>query len=104
MDRRDFIRSAAAGMALASAGRASAEDKKPRVGVIGCGWFGNFDLQNLLDVASVEVIGLADSDRNMLADSVKWISERTKQTPVTHKDYHDLLKDRPDIVIVGTPD
>lgn len=103
MDRRDFL-SAACGLALASAGRISAADPKPRVGVIGCGWFGMFDLQNLLDVASVEVVGLVDPDRKMLDDAVKWVEGRGQKKPATYENYREFLKEKPDLVIVGTPD
>src|SRR5215207_495552 len=105
MDRREFLHSATtASVALAAGGRLTAADKLPRVAVIGCGWFGMFDLQNLMDVASVEVVGLADPDRRMLEDAVKYVEGRGQKKPAVFKDYRELLKLKPDIAIVGTPD
>ncbi|MBX7106109.1 MAG: Gfo/Idh/MocA family oxidoreductase [Gemmataceae bacterium] len=103
MNRRDFLCASAASLALAAGGRATA-DPKPRVVVIGCGWFGMFNLQNLLDVASVEVVGLADPDSKMLESAGKWCVERGQKPPRMVKQYKELLADKPDIAIIGTPD
>ena len=73
MNRRDFFHAGAAGLALtaASEGAAAAwqNPKQPRVGLIGCGWYGKCDLLRLLQVAPVEVVALCDVDRNMLTDA-----------------------------------
>src|SRR5436190_24372273 len=103
MNRRDFVRSAAASLALAAGGRATA-DNKPRVAVIGCGWFGMWDLQMLMDVASVEVIGLADADKAMLDKAASWVEGKGQKRQKLVKRYQELLAEKPDIVIVGTPD
>lgn len=103
MDRRDFLRAATASLGLASVGRASS-DVKPRVVVIGCGWFGMFNLQNLMDVSAVKVVGLADPDRQMLDAAVKWCTDRGQPRPRTAAKYSELLADKPDIAIIGTPD
>ncbi len=61
MQRRDFLHSTTAGLALAAGGYfVSAADttKKPRVGLIGCGWYGKCDLLRLIQVAPVEVTAL----------------------------------------------
>src|SRR5687768_1942389 len=102
MDRRDFVRNSAA--VLAPAAWVSAQDKKPRVGVIGCGWFGKFNLEMLMAVAGVEVVGLADVDRKMLDEAAKWVEGKGQKRPATFDDYQTLLREKPDIVIVGTPD
>jgi predicted dehydrogenase len=103
MHRREFLRASAASLALSASGRATA-DAKPRVVVIGCGWFGMWNLQNLMDVASVEVIGLADPDRKMLESASKWCEGRGQKPPRQVKHYRELLAEKPDIAIVGTPD
>ncbi len=110
MNRRDFLRTSAAGLALSSASGFAAEfaDKKPpRVGLIGCGWYGKCDLFRLLQVAPVEVVSLCDVDKKMLAEAAGIVAERqvSKQTPRTFGDYRQMLKEKDlDIVLIATPD
>jgi predicted dehydrogenase len=108
MNRRDFFKTtAAAGVALSAADLAWAEDKPPRVGLIGCGWYGKCSLWRLLQVAPAEVVSLCDVDRNMLAAAADMAAVRqaSKKKPRTYADYRDLLKEKDlDIVMVETPD
>ncbi len=122
MDRRQFLgvggavgvgsALGAAGLALSSFTRPknvhAAEETKPlRVGVIGTGWFGKCDVFRLIQVAPVEVVGICDVDRLMLADAADRIAERqrSKKKPRTHADYRPMLAERDlDIVLVATPD
>jgi predicted dehydrogenase len=109
MNRRDFLHAGAAGLALAAAseGAASQNPKQPRVGLIGCGWYGKCDLFRLLQVAPVEVVALCDVDRNMLTDAADQVAARqvSKRRPRTHADYRQMLSEKDlDIVIVDTPD
>ena len=60
MNRRDFLHASAAGLALPAV---AAERKPPRVGLIGCGWYGKCDLFRLIQVAPVEVVSLCDVDK-----------------------------------------
>ena len=54
MNRRQFIRTGAAGLGAAALGFAQAgSTKAPRVGLIGTGWYGKADLFRLLQVAPV---------------------------------------------------
>jgi myo-inositol 2-dehydrogenase / D-chiro-inositol 1-dehydrogenase len=39
---------------------------KVRVGIVGCGWFGNFHLDNLLKIDGVEIIALVSSNSEKL--------------------------------------
>jgi predicted dehydrogenase len=107
MNRRDFLGAGAAGLAAASAWPAFAADRKPRVGLIGCGWYGKIDLTRLLQVAPVEVVSLCDVDRNMLARAAEIVAARqaSKKKPRTFHDYRDMLKEKDlDVVFVATPD
>ena len=63
MKRREFLQASAA-MAFSLAGGYAQEfaDRKPRVGLIGCGWYGKCDLFRLIQVAPVEVVSLCDVD------------------------------------------
>jgi predicted dehydrogenase len=109
MNRRDFLQAGAAGLALsAAASNLRADDaKKPRVGLIGCGWYGKCDLTQLLHVADVEVVSLCDVDKKMLAEAAEIISQRqkSKKKPRTFGDYREMLKDKDlDMCLVATPD
>jgi len=110
MNRREFLHAGAAGLALSLAGGyhvLGAAGKPPRVGLIGCGWYGKTDLFRLLQVAPVEVVSLCDVDKNMLADAAEQVAGRqaSKKKPRTYGDYRDLLKEKDlDIVLIATPD
>jgi predicted dehydrogenase len=110
MNRRQFLSTSAAGLALsAAAGYAAdpADKKPPRVGLIGCGWYGKSDLFRLIQVAPVEVVSLCDVDKKMLSDAADMVGERqkSKKKPRTYGDYREMLKEKDlDIVLVGTPD
>ncbi len=109
MDRRDFLQAGAAGLALAGSGYhvAAADAKPPRVGLIGCGWYGKCDLCRLIQVAPVDVVSLCDPDKRMLSRAADLIATRqkSKKKPRTYGDYRQMLKEKDlDIVLIGTPD
>ncbi|HEV3022772.1 MAG TPA: Gfo/Idh/MocA family oxidoreductase [Pirellulales bacterium] len=109
MNRREFLQSgAAAGLALSAAGyHVAAAEKSPRVGLIGCGWYGKEDLRRLIQVAPVEVVALCDVDKRMLAEAADLFAQKqvSKKTPKTYGDYRQMLKESGlDICLVGTPD
>jgi predicted dehydrogenase len=108
MNRRQFLGAGAAGLALSQAAEALfADGKPPRVGLIGCGWYGKVDLLRLIQVAPVEVVSLCDVDKKMLAGAADIVAERqkSKKKPRTYADYREMLKEKDlDIVLVGTPD
>lgn len=110
MDRRQFLQTSAAGLALSAAGGqavAYADQKPRRVGLIGCGWYGKGDILRLIQVAPVEVVSLCDVDKNMLAEAAEIIASRQKsgKKPRTYGDYREMLRQKDlDIVEVATPD
>jgi predicted dehydrogenase len=108
MNRRQFLGAGAAGLALSQAAKAFfADGKPPRVGMIGCGWYGKVDLLRLIQVAPVEVVSLCDVDKKMLADAADIVAgrQKSKKKPRTYADYRDMLKEKDlDIVLVATPD
>lgn len=110
MNRRTFLQLSAAGLAYAPFRNHAAElpdQKKLRVGLIGCGWYGKCDLFRLLQVAPVEVVSLCDVDKQMLAEAAEMVAARqvSKNKPRTYADYREMLREKNlDIVIIGTPD
>ena len=120
MNRRDFLKSSTAVLALGSqpwradalakAGRfdVSATAAAPkRVGLIGTGWYGKADLFRLMQVAPVEVVSLCDVDRGCWPTPPTQVAARqlSKKTPRTYSDYREMLKEKDlDIVLIATPD
>jgi predicted dehydrogenase len=109
MNRREFLHAGAAGLALSALGGAYAgfAAKAPRVGLIGCGWYGKCDLFRLIQVAPVEVVSLCDVDKKMLSEAADLVAERqaSKKKPRTYTDYREMLKEKDlDVVEVATPD
>jgi len=108
MNRREFLHTGGAGLALTAAGYTEEfADRKFRVGLIGCGWYGKVDTFRLIQVAPVEDASIFDVDKNMLAEAAELISQRhaSRKKPRTFTDYRKMLAEKDlDIVIVGTPD
>src|ERR1017187_4751317 len=109
MNRRQFIRTGAAGLGAAALGFAGqAGSSKPlRVGLIGSGWYGKCDLFRLIQVAPVEVVSLCDVDRRMLSEAADLVAVRqaSHKKPRTFSDYRTMLAAKDlDIVLVATPD
>jgi predicted dehydrogenase len=115
MNRRNFLEAAAVGATVAAsqtsaqqpAQPAQPEGRAPRVGLIGCGWYGKCDLFRLLQVAPVEVTALCDVDSRMLSEAADMVAarQRNRQRPRTFADYREMLRPRDlDIVLVATPD
>ncbi len=110
MDRRAFLKTGTAGLALSAAlpfGPLFAAEKPKRVGLIGTGWYGKCDLLRLIQVSPVEVVSLCDVDKKMLAEAAEIVASRqaSKKTPRTYGDYREMLDEKDlDIVLIATPD
>ncbi len=109
MDRRQFIKAGAAGLALSAAAGHTDEftDMKKRYGLIGTGWYGKSAMFRLLQVAPINVVALCDVDQQMLSEAAEMVAERQvfKQKPRTYSDYREMLKQEDlEIVHVSTPD
>ena len=110
MDRRQFLKSGAAGLALSAAGGYAAEfaDRPPlRVGLIGCGWYGKSDIFRLVQIAPIEIVSLCDVDKLNLETAAQWAVERqvSKKKPRLFTDYREMLKQKDlDMVEIATPD
>lgn len=109
MNRRTFVSSlAVAGAATATAPSrlfASSSNPRPKVGLIGCGWFGGVNLENFARNAEIEVISLADPNAKALDKTVATVGKYQTGIPKTFANYRDLLSSaRHDIILVATPD
>ena len=111
MRRRQFLRStgsAAVGLAsLRQLDALLADARAPRVGLVGCGWYGKSALFRLIQVAPVEVVSLCDVDRSVLESASQLVASRqaSKAVPRLYGDYRKLLAERDlDLAIVSTPD
>lgn len=110
MNRRQLAGAGAAGLLIGQGARAhwpEFADQKPRVALIGCGWYGKCDLFRLIQIAPVQVVSLCDVDSRMLADAADQVAARqvNRRRPRTYSDYRKLLAERDvDIVLIATPD
>ena len=110
MDRREFLKTGTAGLALSTLAPrafAAAPEKVRRVGLIGTGWYGKCDLFRLIQVEPVEVVSLCDVDSKMLTEAAERTASRQKsgKTPRTYGDYRKMLAEKDlDVVLVDTPD
>ena len=108
MRRRDFCTaSALAVAAIHSKAFAAAQDTPLRVALIGSGWYGKTDLFHLIQVAPVDVVGLCDVDSKMLQEAAELVAGRQSsgKKPPVYGHYRELLAaQKPEIVLVGTPD
>jgi predicted dehydrogenase len=110
INRRRFLQTTSAALALSVIGADAADilrGRTRRVGLIGAGWYGKSDLWRLVQVAPVEIVGLCDPDKNMLAGAVEIAQQRQKsrKAPPTYNDYRQMLKEQQcDIVVIGSPD
>src|SRR3954453_3255865 len=108
MNRRDWLKNTVAAAGAAQAGvHAFAQEKRRRVGLIGCGWYGKIDLLRLIQVSPVEVVSLCDVDRTMLSEAVDIVASRqvSKKKRRAFSDYREMLNAKDlDIVLVAPPD
>jgi predicted dehydrogenase len=110
MNRRDFLQASTLSSLMLPASGVFAGyqgEKKPRVGLIGTGWYGKCDLFKLIQVAPVEVVSLCDVDKVMLAEAASQVASRqlSGKTPRLFGDYRKMLAEKDlDIVLVDTPD
>ena len=106
MDRRTFtISSLAAAGSMAASSRTFGAGTKPKVGLIGCGWFGGVALSAMAEVSNAEFISLCDPNSNAIKTTTELLAKRQAAPARTFKDYREMLASaKHDIVIVSTPD
>ncbi len=98
MERRRFV-----GTGLAAAA-VHAQEKKLRMGVIGCGWYGGVDMRSAYNAGGVEFTALCDVDSQHLDEAAAAVEKQQGARPRTFKHYRELLAMRElDAVIITTP-
>jgi len=106
--RRQFLQTTAvSALALSqfpSVLQAADPDRKLKLGLIGCGWYGMVDVKAAFQVGGVEVIALCDVDSEHLSQSAAEVEKLQGKRPQTFKLYEELLK-VPDLeaLIIATP-
>jgi predicted dehydrogenase len=108
MQRREFmITSALAGVTLASAPliRVSGQPKMYRTALIGSGWWGGNILRCAMKAGQSKIVALCDVDKTQLDKTLEEVKRLRGDNPKVYEDFRELLtKEKPDIVIVATPD
>ena len=103
-NRRQFIGTAAAGVFGLAATRSFAQTKPLKLGLIGCGWYGNVVLNAAFKAGGVECIAMCDVDSEHLVKSADEAQKKQGSKPKIFKDYRDLLETRAlQAVIIATP-
>jgi predicted dehydrogenase len=108
MHRRQFIKtSAATGAALATAPliKIFGKDKKYKTALIGSGWWGGNILRCAIQAGESKIVALCDVDASHLNRTAEEVKKLNGDIPKLYRDYRELLlKEKPEIVIVATPD
>ena len=83
MNRREFLHTTALSLAAAvtpaiAPAQEYDRDKRRRVGLIGCGWYGKSDLFRLVQVSPVEIVSLCDVDSQMLSNAADMAATRQR--------------------------
>jgi predicted dehydrogenase len=107
MNRRKFLEKGSLGTAVLFSSfyiPASPQEKKLKIGLIGCGWYGMVITKAAFKVGGVEVIGICDVDSDHLSKSADEIEQLQGLRPQTFKNYQDLIEMKGlEAVFIGTP-
>lgn len=104
--RRDFLGTAMAAGTVAVSRRVygSASNSRLKVGLIGCGGYGNVDLNNAFEAGGVECVALCDVDTEHLKNTADETEKKQGSRPKTYKDYRVMLDHLGlEVVIIATP-
>ncbi len=109
MNRRTFLhRTLAAGAYSSLHFNLRAADKagrRYRTALIGAGWWGGNVVGEAMASGQCEIVGLCDVDQRQLDATAEKITKLSGDQPQKHRDFRELLaKEKPEIVIVTTPD
>jgi predicted dehydrogenase len=107
LTRRQFLGTslvAATAITQAPALLAAEPERKIKLGLIGCGWYGMVDLKDAFRAGGVETLALCDVDSDHLEASAKEVEKLQGNRPRTFKHYEELLATPGlEAVIIATP-
>ncbi len=76
-----------------------------KTALIGCGWWGMNIVREAIAAGTSKIVAIADVDARHLKSAGEEIKKLNGDQPKAYKDYRELLKkEKPEIVIVATPD
>ena len=109
MNRRTFIQSTLAVGAFSAVNLqlrgADKGARKYRTALIGAGWWGGNIVGEAMASGLCEIVGVCDADSRAIERTREKITQLSGDQPRGYRDYRELLaKEKPDIVIVATPD
>jgi len=108
ISRRHFLQATAVGTLavtqVPAVIRGAEDEKKLKMGLIGCGWYGMVDAKAALEAGGVEFVAICDVDSEHLEQSAAELEKAQGKRPKTFKQDADLLKvPELEAVIIGTP-
>ncbi len=81
------------------------KEKVYRTALIGSGWWGMNILRCAIRAGQSKVVALCDADRSQMEKAAAEVTSLNGDKPKFYGDYRELLsREKPDIVIVATPD
>jgi predicted dehydrogenase len=111
LTRRTLLKSAAAAsVALTAPALLLGQDptkggKRYRTALIGCGWWGGNIVREAIASGQCQIVALCDADLRQVEKLKGEQKELTADSPKVYQDFRELLdKEKPEIVIVATPD
>lgn len=108
MNRRTFVKTAAvlgAGISAFSIHGVESPARKYRTALIGSGWWGMNILGEAMASGACKVVALCDVDQRQINPAAAKVQKLTGDQPNKYRDYREMLaKEKPEIVIVATPD
>jgi predicted dehydrogenase len=108
MKRRNFVKqgvTASAATIFSSILYPSyAQERKIKIGLIGCGWYGMVITKAAFKVGGVEAMAICDVDSEHLKKSADDLEKLQGKRPDTYESYTDLLEHKGlEAVFIGTP-
>jgi len=104
IDRREFLNAGlTAGLAVNIAVAQPA--RRYRTATVGSGWWGMNITREAIMSKECQMVALCDVDANQLKPAAEEVNKLSGDQPKQYKDYREMLaREKPEIVIVGTPD
>lgn len=105
MNRRQFVKNTGITLSAMPLMPALSKVKNYKLALIGCGWWGMNILREAMAYGECKVVGLCDVDRTARASALEEVKKLKGDQPKLYEDFRELLaKEKPEIVIVATPD